>query len=156
MKTLKGNISLSRTSSNVEEMHNKVHITLEDELSSAQVVSIWMELKEFAMMITGLSSITCTFEFNDGGVVGMKREYKIVEIEVPNDWYPRLNKDMALSKPWEVSDLLAPYEVDGWKARREDMFNHHNRVYTKDRTWYRVAFVRFVSTDGNTASPIAP
>lgn len=71
--------------------------------------------------------------------IGMLSEHKTVEVafEAPHfDEKLKVNQDA-------VAAALAPYEVDGWQGRSEDLFNGHRRVPGKPPR-YRVSFHRFV------------
>lgn len=70
--------------------------------------------------------------------IGMEAQSKTED--VPFDWTTR--GEAAINK------ALKPFEVDGWKARRSDMTNHH---YTTDMG-QQVVFFRHVNPE--TKEPI--
>ena len=136
-KKLNGHLSVSRISSNDDRVDNMVHIQLEDDKSSCNVINIYMNITEFGKVITGLSYVDCTFELNTSGVVGKKRENKTELIFVEDDVF-------SIQYGKNYSELLKPYEVDGWEGREEDLHNHHNHVKKDKKNYIRVSFTRFL------------
>ncbi len=133
MITLRGSLSIGRTSGRDD---NPIRIELIDEDAACTVVQIRMSLLEFAECITGKGHCDCVFEFNDSGVVGKQAQSKSELVPIPS--YPRDKGD------WEKK-ALAPFEVDGWKARESDISNHHCWSREKSGQEYqRVVFFRHV------------
>lgn len=111
-----------------------IRIEIEDATSGTRVCEISMSLENFAEAITGLSACKAKGHLWDGPV-GYKSEYKIVNIFMPSG-YVRTENQKAVGGKY-----LAPYEVDGWKGRVDDLFNHHKN---SGENTYRVSFHRHV------------
>lgn len=125
----KGNASISRWTSSGDP-HTGITITLNDETSGTQCVEIHLTIEAFAIAITGGSHQKCEFEWRPGNV-GKFAENK--EEIVTVDW---TEKSEA-----KIRKALAPFEKDGWSARRSDVTNHHMRTEAGKQ---RVTFFRFV------------
>jgi hypothetical protein len=107
-------------------------ISIRDESSYLNFVTVEVDLKDFAEALLGLSEVDCTFELRNVESVGKVRETKDVIIQVTYAY--KLSKE-------EIADLVAPYEVDGWRVHnRSDLTNHHRR----SGDGQRVTFIRFV------------
>lgn len=130
---MNGKITLSRYANSRDE-ECPIHIKMEDEKSGAQFLDISMSLENFALMLTNLGFIDCQFELRGLDVVGKQREHKIVNVPLP--------KGMFLPSTAEASELIKPFETDGWIGRVDDVTNHHNRSY--DNNSVKVSFVRWV------------
>lgn len=131
MENLKGKISVSRFSTNKEPYHG-ISIEITDESSGTLVVEVTMTPEQFGNAISGLGHVECLFDFGNSDLIGKRREAKTVAIP--------LNKSPYKLQDSEIDDILADYEVNGWKARRSDFKNSHK--YGKDLV--NVVFVRFV------------
>ncbi len=121
MDTLKGTIHIGRWSGGDEG--RPVHIELTDEDSGCRAVTIEMSLAEFGDALTGRGMVPCRFEFNDSGMIGTLAQNKEEHVPVPA-WSDR--KD-----GWQKR-ALAPFEVDGWRARSGDIDNSHRSTKNKD------------------------
>lgn len=128
-KKHKGNISISRWSSN-REPYSGISITIEDESSGTTVLDLDMTPEAFGNAVTGLSSQPCEFDFH-GENIGKIREQKTEYVR----WYDP-------GKTNSKQDALAPFEIDGWKGRESDLGNHHRRDPISQK--YSVNFTRFV------------
>jgi hypothetical protein len=129
VKILKGKIIISRASGGQAD-DKPIHISIEDDLSGCRVLDIYMALDEFAKSITA-SYGAADIQHFPMSPIGKKVENKS-EI-VPFNWTLRTSKE-------EEDAALAPFEVDGWKARRSDLTNHHCRT----NKGQRVVFFRYV------------
>lgn len=132
-KKLKGGITISRPRGNMEQDY--IEISVIDNLSGTQCVTVRIGLATFAEALTGLGHADCEFNFRPE-LVGMRRENK--NEVVPCDHLPYAKE--GLPRENLAAPLLAPFEVDGWKGRVDDLFNQHNRT----KEGYRVTFVRYV------------
>ncbi len=133
MKQLTGRITISKVSGNDK---NPVYIQIDDVASGCRLLQVNLTLEDFARAVLGQGWIPCSLEANLTGPIGMKAENK--EETVPFDCFEsgsRLEKN--------ISKALLPFEVDGWKARRQDMTNGHCR--TSDGQ--RVTFFRHVNPE---------
>lgn len=136
---LKGGLSISRPSGNIGPDYIEIRVV--DELSGSQFVSVRVPLAGFAEAVTGRGHVDCEFDFRPE-LVGLKREHK--EEFVPYDdlsYYARHG-----DRDEVAAEAFAPFEIDGWKGRADDLFNHHRRG--KDGS--RVTFIRYVPIE-NTA-----
>jgi hypothetical protein len=133
-RILPGKITISRFSGS----HEGVMIELRDETSGTVALRAEMTIEEFGYAITACAARPCTVEWFDAPI-GKRCEQKSEALPRP-DW--------SMTKPESAAQaeaLLAPYEVDGWKGRTSDLFNHHN--WTKDNR-VRVSFFRYVDAAG--------
>lgn len=127
-KLLKGKVRISRWTGGGNP-HTGITISLVDEISRSQCVEIHLTIEALGMCLTQ-SEQECEFEWRPD-VVGMTVENK-TEVVL----YDCTNKDQKV-----LDKALAPFEVDGWKARRSDMSNHHRRTPSGEQ---RVVFLRHV------------
>lgn len=121
---MKGNITISRP-----RPADYIQIEFGDELSGRRFLRAKVKLADFAEALTGLGYVDCEFELTPDEV-GKVRETKTERIQA--DGY-------SLTDEQKIA-ILAPYEVDGWRAQRSDLGNHHKG----SQGVYSVAFVRFV------------
>ena len=137
MLELKGTLSINRVCSNKEETY--VSLNLNDENSHCNVVEIKISMKEFAQAVTGLNKQPCSFEYNNSGVIGRKKEYKKELVALPNFPY-NVTDDV-------VKAALTQYETDGWQASVYDAKNHKNIIkYDSENkiNIYDIGFVRYI------------
>lgn len=122
-------LRLGRVTSNKEDDFISLEIT--DELSGVQFVDAKLSLKQFADLLT--SQIVCTEADLRTEFVGYVAENKEEEVHTPG--YSVNDSDKAA--------LLSSHEVDGWKARSDDLGNGHRRT----KKGYNVIFYRHVKPD---------
>jgi hypothetical protein len=122
-----GEISFSRNN------HNEMHFHIDD-ANGSRIVDVYMTPEQFGLMISGLSNQECKFALTNLNVVGKKREIK-TELVPYSDY--RNNEE-------EMRKALAPFEIDGWKAIKGQLGNHHYRLFVDDTQVYSVNFVRFI------------
>lgn len=118
-----------------------VEVSLICESSGCKFARIEMSMEDFTLAAVGSREVVGKAELRLGAPIGKIREYK-TEL-VPRLKRPFLNKDLAVSK--EAKKALAPFEVDGWTGRIDDLANSYN--WTTDehgREMARVSFDRFV------------
>lgn len=129
-----GNISISRVTSNQEE--SIIRIQVDDELSGCRFAEVNLTLENFALVVTGRSEVDCSVEFQDQAPIGQCRESKEVLIPLPDE---QSREEAA------IQALLAPHEVDGWKAGPRAMENMHNFSRNKNGVLHcRFLLVRYV------------
>lgn len=126
----KGTFRISRWHSNGDQSTG-ITISLVDELSNSECVEIHCTVEALGMALT-CSQQECEFEWRPQ-VVGKRAENK-TEI-VPISFTEKNEK--------KIAKALAPFEVDGWHARRSDLGNHHCRI--PDGKHQRVVFFRHVA-----------
>ena len=139
---IKGRLSISRITSN-EPRGGWIRITLEDGSSSVQFAEVDIDFKQFGQAISGMSGQLCDIELRQLDLVGKKMEHKFELVPVP---ITLDKKDKKLIKLIET--IFAPYEIDGWVARRDDIFNYHNyrgsHSSLNDYDSYEVSFTRYI------------
>lgn len=147
MLKLQGKITISRMErwrpcqrlsvTSTHELERPLRILITDSISGCVAAHVSLSLTDFALALTGMGYVDCDLEFNDSGVVGMVAENKTELVPIPAE-HP-YNREA-----WSIA-ALAPFEVDGWKAREGDITNGHNFVRTKNgMTFQRVVFFRHV------------
>ena len=135
-KVTEGRITISRIQGRDLPANEVVRITLVDDVSTLHAVEVSMSLESFAECVLGLGHSHCTFKFNNSVFVGTSVGESKTEV-VPTKAY-------SLT-PKQVDAALVPFEVDGWRARVEDMTNHHCTVRNKDGSYgQKVVFFRNV------------
>lgn len=135
-KLLKGRLSISAIHN-----HDQVRLTVQDALSRTQFVEVRMTYEALARALTGQGFLQVEFEFRPA-LVGLKREHKTEVVKVMGNSYDADNDQ-------QIEAAFAPYEVDGWRGRRQDAKNHHNwrghsRQGEPNWTLVSVAFERYV------------
>ncbi len=137
-RILKGKITITRTNSN-QPPYDTASITVTDETSAATVIRIRMLPEDWGMALLNVGAQPCTFEIWDNNeTIGKELEIKteVVKLDLPNTYtHDKDVIDKAITRALKI------YEVDGWKARREDFRNMHNRA----GNGYRVTFTRYVA-----------
>jgi len=131
---LKGQITISKVSSNKEDDY--IRIAVVDEDAGIEFCTIKMSLKDFADTITGRGHAKCDLGVRGLDKVGMKAENKVENVK-------RMHSQSE-------KDAVAPYEVDGWFSRKGDAENHHNVTEHNPKEGYnvyRVVFYRWVEKD---------
>lgn len=131
-----GTITISRPRGNMEPEY--VQIEVNDELSGSRCLSVRIPIPEFAEALFGAACRPCEFDLRPD-LVGLKHEWK--EEFVPLDDSKYYFRDAEREAVAEKA--LAPFEVDGWKGRVDDLFNHHRR----GKNGARVSFVRYVAPE---------
>jgi hypothetical protein len=137
-------------------------IELEDEVSGVRLLEIHLSLAALGEAITGMSTEAYYEVTGSFALAGMRREYKEEAIFVPQVDYNQHNRQNLF-----VAQALKPYEVDGWVARPEDMYNHHRQTSMRGNPLIQLAlkagledhaekghialvgFVRYVNPDTN-------
>lgn len=133
---MKGSVTISRPQRSDDVRYIQIEFT--DESSGVNFLTARVGLEEFAETLTGLARNPCEFELRPS-LVGKIHQHK--EEFVPcKDLYVNNASDRAII----AEKALAPFEVDGWKGRADDLFNHHRR----GRNGARVTFVRYVEPEG--------
>ena len=133
MKKINGKLTISRVHSTQSE--DWIEVFLEDESSGIQFADVHIGLEEFSKAITGLGSRPCEIEVRGLDLVGKKLETKIHTVIFPIERTTKMTED-----------VFSRFEQDGWEARRSDIDNHHNRIWT-DGLWnekFRIVFQRYV------------
>lgn len=121
-----GNISINRCSGTDGYV---CRIEINDGSSSCRIIEMELSFEALGQAITGLSFQPVKFNLYGSDHIGKKHEYKTELVKIQRDiigWKP---DEDSLAK---LSEALKPYEVDGWKARIDDAFNHHLTRLTDD------------------------
>ena len=111
---LPGNISINRVTGGGEA---EIWISLEEETSGIQFARFKMTLENFAKVITSQSCIEGTLELIGLDKLGWKAENKTEIISAPSGMSDKGKK--------EAEQAVKTLEVDGWRARKGDVTNHH-------------------------------
>lgn len=114
---LKTRITITRLLSNYDESR-PVLIKIRDEDSSCYILQLKLSLEEYARALMNEGDVECEAEFYKGAPIGKVREYKTELVDRPK-------KARFAAEP-EARELLAPFNVDGWRGRAADLFNYHN------------------------------
>jgi hypothetical protein len=133
--THEGQLSIGRVQGAGEDV---IRLRLECKRSAVRFVEVELTPHDLAMALTGMGATPCTFELTDTELVGLERQHKTVVVRVASNIYgPGRGK--------AIKAALAPHEVDGWRASRDDCVNSH-RVVKYGDGWYEcsVLFERHV------------
>lgn len=117
----------------------RIMLELRDTSSSIVLFRVEMAPDSYGLMLSGLSGRPCKYEISDHVQhAGCTREHK--EEVVP--W----NKGYLSKTAMEQArrEAVAPFEVDGWRAWKDDIGNMHRRT----DGGYRVSFSRLVKPNG--------
>lgn len=133
LKNAKGNLSISRPSYGGFDDREFIEITFRDCSSGTEFVTARVKLDDFARALTGLGHLDMSFDFYPE-LVGKKYEHKTEIVPRPDVGYNDKNRNEIAAK------AFAPFEVEGWKGRVDDLFNSHMRT----KEGYRVIFTRYV------------
>jgi hypothetical protein len=128
-------LEINRTSGGRDDQ--AISVRIGDDLSGCRILEVYFGLAEFMEILTGRSGISAEGEFYPDNPIGCTPEHKEEIVPRPKG-YKRNDK--------EVAKIVGPFEVDGWKARTDDLYNHHHWVGTER---VRVSFSRFVRPDGS-------
>ena len=116
-------------------------INIEDQSSGKTVMRATLSPADLMLALSGKGDVDCEFTMQNVALAGTKREGKAEDICLGNR-LGHLSED-------EMTALLKPYEIYGWKGERSDINNSHNRFSRKDQRFVRVNFHRFVDEKGN-------
>ena len=136
---VKGILQISRASGGQADKQ-PMHITITDEISGCRVCEMFLALDEFTKGLTSSQGIG-TLEIFPHAPWGMKPEHKTVFIPYTGPTYGKGSEA-------KIAEALAPFEINGWKARKGDMGNHHRG----GPEGYNVVFFRHV--DPKTGEPV--
>jgi hypothetical protein len=134
MLNLKGSISIKHP--HFSDGRQLIHIELIDEKSACPAIEVHLGLADFADALTGRGLVECDFDFNNSGVIGMVYEHKEELVPIPEMLFRDDDK--------RIAEVLAPFEVDGWKGRTRDLVNHHCHSRKGTQNYASVVFTRHV------------
>lgn len=142
---MKLNLELEIHRSMGREDDRPMNVRISDDTSGCRILEVNFSLADFMDILTGRSGVSAEGEYYPDMPVGCTREHKEEVLPRPKG-YDRNSK--------EVDRLIAPFEVDGWRGRKEDLHNHHRWTSdTKGVRGVRVTFSRFVRPDGTVWEP---
>jgi hypothetical protein len=98
---------------------DEVKIEIEDNTSSTRVLDLRMNFENFAKAMLGQSSMPAEGSLYSGPT-GYKLEVKTENVTSLASLYTKDQDRKSTAK-----DYLKEYEVDGWRASYDDLFNHH-------------------------------
>lgn len=132
---MKGSITISRPQRSDDARY--IQIEFNDESSGVNFLTARIGLEEFAETLTGLARSPCEFELRPS-LVGKIHQHKEVIVPYSGGYIPVGETRRTVAK-----QALAPFEVEGWQGRTDDLFNHHRKI----AEGYRVTFVRYVEPE---------
>lgn len=137
-KNLRGAITISRPRGRSAET---IDICVIDELSGVEFVSVRISPANFAEALVGLARVECEFDLRPD-LVGTVYEHKEELVPLPHDHYYGTSRD---KREQVAAEAFAPFEVDGWRGRVDDLFNPHRRGLNGAK----VTFVRYVPRESS-------
>jgi len=123
-----------------DEPERPIRIEITDSTSGVRFCTVHLSPAEFAGILTGTNE-ECALELYLS-TVGMQLESK--DVFVPVVLSETIDDFSADTRKLIAEASLAPFEVDGWKARPGDFGNHHRGSYEKG---FRVVFHRHVKVE---------
>jgi hypothetical protein len=142
---MNGKINISKIHTSSAEERDFVSITIEDAKSGVTFFSGEMELSDFAKAVMGQGYMDITFKLRRIDLMGKTREYKKELV------YSPVSPVTINTQPVDglIDYLVSKYEIDGWKANRDDFSNYHNYKFDKELgVWiYTIGFTRFVESN---------
>ena len=138
--TLPGKLTISRPFDN-HATEEYIRIQLEDAASHSNVAIIEVPVADFARALTGLASVSATFEYwpKAWRLIGCKYEHKNELIALPDLLPSQIPSDA-------VRAAVAIHETEGWRGDDTTARNHHN--YDRKAGKVRVTYRRHVRPDG--------
>jgi hypothetical protein len=120
-----------------------IMLTLTDGDNLIRLAEIRMSVENFALAaICSMGNMPCKFEIGNVDLIGARLEVKheVVILDTAGLAY---NSDQRREA---ARAAIAPFEIDGWSARLDDVLNHHNVVKSEGVyiSHVRVAFTRYV------------
>lgn len=116
-------------------------VRIDDDSSGIRVLEVKLSLEEFAYALMSHGYIECEYDANYRNAAYFGSEVAVKSEEVPFDMY---SSTASKRSEGAIAKALAPFEVDGWEARRSDMTNGHCRVKGSAEPLQRVVFTRFM------------
>lgn len=117
-------------------------LSVTDQSSRVTFCELTMTGAQFADILTAMTTTDVDCDADALHLVGTTREHK--SERVPFGFASSRNRAKAKA-------ALAPFEVDGWIGRVDDLFNGHRRCGTQDNPMQTVAFERWVDSTGKPA-----
>lgn len=139
---MKGRININRMSGGGTP--DEMRIEVIDASSRIHFLVAKCTPEAMMLALTGRGDVEIEFELVGAELIGSEQENKTEE--VPFDCYKGRN-DSARKRA-----ALKPFEVDGWKARVEDLDNGHCRVDKSNPPRQKVVFHRWVNA--KTGKPV--
>lgn len=134
---LKGKVTISRRRHGRDDDRD-IYISVTEEASGCRVVDVCLSLKDFALALTGMAMTPCELDIYEAPY-GKKRIFKVE----PSVKFKKRPEDLTKK---QLDKVLAPFEVDGWKADRS--FNTQNQVrHVDDGYEVRVTLYKFVEPE---------
>lgn len=120
-----------------------IRITLTDAASQCLLARAEVSPEEFGLAVTGFGERPCLVEVFPDAPIGKRHEHKTVEIPWP---YPTFVDKADLRR--KAQEVVAPFEVDGWRCvRLDDAQNSHRTVFHEDQCCVRFSFDRWVDEE---------
>lgn len=114
------------------------HMVVNNRNNSTRLMEITLPLEAFVDMITN----RCAYGTADVYQAGIDRLGKVRQVK--SEFVPA--KGARYEADWEETrqSALAPFEVEGWRARRDDYGNYHRHARQDDVEGYTVSFERYI------------
>jgi hypothetical protein len=114
---LKGSITISRCSNS--HGPDTVRVRLVDEIARIAFAEAEVSLENWGLAVTGRGYVDCLIEVKGIENIGTVSEHKIVLVPYKGSTWTEAGKAAARR-------ALAKFEIDGWKGREDDLYNHHH------------------------------
>lgn len=118
---MNGKITIGKVTCCGEPQNNYVSITIEDELSSIEFVTVKMDTKSFGEALLGLGHVPVEFELRGTNKIGKKLEHKTIEVMITH-------KGELSPREGDIDIAVSKHEVDGWYGNRDDCKNFHKLI----------------------------
>lgn len=132
---LKGKINISRMQKSNNDQY--IELSLEDDAAGVTFVKAVLTLEDFAKALTGQGYIDTIITPRGLDLVGTIRQTKTEFVPGVTNWDVRQNSDI-------LKEMVAPFEVDGWKARMSDLTNYHHSQVVNGVKGHNTVFTRNV------------
>lgn len=141
---MKGTVAFAHFSGVDEEKDPVSELSIVDKVSGVEIVSIPLTLVQFGNLVRGGRTVDVMIDWNVKRL-GWKYESKRVLVPLDTEKCKGEWKDgnhvLTAAGNKYLDQALAHYEIDGWKADRKDVLNHHRR----GKDGVHIAFRRWVA-----------
>jgi hypothetical protein len=138
---MKGRIGMTRSGMGSD---TRMRIEIEDAKSGVSFLEITMDMEKWAYAATGMFGVEMDFELRGVDTIGKVHETKTELVPVPENMPYKADDNLEL-----IEDILSEFEVDGWQAHTNDLFNHHRRIRDGENIYQEVSFHRYVEDTDN-------
>lgn len=132
-RIIKGSVVITRGSD------DRVRISVRDSEACVEFCEVDLSLGEFALAVTAQAVSGVKVIVRGLDLVGTKHEVKTEFVPHTTQYSCRAGDRKAIA-----AAAFAPFEVDGWKGRSDDLFNGHRMAEKDGVRGARVTFTRNV------------